>query len=136
MDADAELLLDGLNTLVRRHVGRGRLQAPDMVDDLVGKLVALLGATRFGNQRTINDPICEALKDVASKETLLNWEDAIGRSGTFVARRVWSIFFSPKNRLRWAHYLRKKYAVTQAQAKLILDRIYYLPASKRKPFDT
>jgi hypothetical protein len=60
----------------------------------------------------------------------------MGRSGTFVARRVWSIFFSPKNRLRWARYLRKKYGATQAQARLILDRIYYLPASKRKPFDT
>ena len=96
----------------------------------------VVAATRFANQRTINDPVCEALEDVASKQALLDWEDAISRSGTFVARRAWSIFFSPKNRLRWTRYLRKKYGVTQAQAKLILHRIYYLPASKRKPFDT
>jgi len=96
----------------------------------------VLAATRFANQRTINEPVCEALADIASKQDLLDWEEAIGRSGTFVARRVWSIFFSPRNRPRWASYLRKKYGVTQAQAKLILDRIHYLPASKRKPFDT
>jgi hypothetical protein len=96
----------------------------------------VLAATRFANQRTINEPVDEALADVAAKQDLLDWEEAIGRSGTFVARRVWSIFFSPRNRPRWALYLRKKYGVTQAQAKLILDRIHYLPASKRKPFDT
>jgi hypothetical protein len=96
----------------------------------------VLAATRFANQRTINDPVCEALEEVVSKQALLDWEEAIGRSGTFVARRVWTIFFSPRNRPRWARYLRKKYRLTQAQAKLILDRIHYLPASKRKPFDT
>jgi hypothetical protein len=96
----------------------------------------VVAATRFANQRTLNEPVCEALADVASKQDLLDWEEAIGRSGTFVARRVWLIFFSPKNRPRWVRTLRKKYGVTQAQAKLILDRIHYLPASKRKPFDT
>jgi hypothetical protein len=96
----------------------------------------VVAATRFANQRTINEPACEALADVDSKQDLLDWEEAISRSGTFVARRVWSIFFSPRGRPRWAWYLRKKYGVTQAQAKLILDRIHYLPASKRKPFDT
>ena len=96
----------------------------------------VVAATRFANQRTIDEPVCEALEDVASKQDLLDWEEAISRSGTFVARRVWSIFFSPRNRPHWTRYLRKKYGVTQAQAKLILDRIHYLPASKRKPFDT
>jgi hypothetical protein len=96
----------------------------------------VLAATRFANQRTINEPVCAALADVASKQTLLDWEEAIGRSGTFVARRVWSIFFSPRNRPRWTRYLRREYGLTQAQARLILDRIHYLPASKRKPFDT
>ncbi|MCJ7640984.1 MAG: hypothetical protein MUO29_03705 [Desulfobacterales bacterium] len=94
-------------------------------------------ATRFAHgQKTLNEPIAEALREVMSKEALCDWEDAISRSGTLVARRVWSIFFSLSNRPRWARTLRKKYGVTQAQAKLILNRIYYLPASKRKPFDT
>jgi hypothetical protein len=94
-------------------------------------------ATRFAHgQKTLNEPIAEALREVMSKEALCDWEDAISRSGTLVARRVWSIFFSLSNRPRWARTLRKKYGVTQAQAKMILNRIYYLPASKRKPFDT
>jgi hypothetical protein len=96
----------------------------------------VVAATRFANQRTINDVVAEALADVASKQTLLDWEEAIGRAGTFVARRVWSIFFSPRNRPRWTRYLRKRYGLTPGEAKLILDRIHYLPASKRKPFDT
>jgi hypothetical protein len=96
----------------------------------------VVAATRFANQRTINNAVVEALEDVISKQALLDWEEAIGRSGTFVARRVWSIFFSPRNRPRWTRYLQKNYELTQGQAKLILDRIHYLPASKRKPFDT
>ena len=96
----------------------------------------VVAATRYANQRTINNAVAEALEDIASKQTLLDWEDAIGRSGTLVARRVWSIFFSPRNRPRWTRTLRKKYGLTPKQANLILDRIHYLPASKRKPFDT
>jgi hypothetical protein len=93
-------------------------------------------ATRYANQKTINEPVYEALKEIASKESLRIWEEAIGKSGTLVARRVWSIFFSEKNRSRWVDYLMKKKGLTQDQANLILDRIHYLPASKRKPFDT
>ena len=96
----------------------------------------VVAATRFAHQRTINDAVCEALQEVAPKQALLDWEEVIGRSGTFVARRVWSIFFSPRNRPRWIRYLRKECGLTQAQARVILDRIHYLPASKRKPFDT
>jgi hypothetical protein len=93
--------------------------------------------TRYGHgQKTINEPVYETLKPVASGETLRNWEEAIGASGTLVARRVWSFFFSEGNRDKWIDYLIKKKSVTQDQAKLIMDRIHYLPASKRKPFDT
>jgi len=142
-----EVTLEGLFRELKDKVGEGRaMQKLEHLSEVNGtkEKVAKAGtyqekvaaATRFANQRTINEAVCEALEDVASKQTLLDWEEAIGRSGTFVARRVWSIFFSPGNRPRWIRYLREKYGLTQAQARLILDRIYYLPASKRKPFDT
>ena len=94
-------------------------------------------ATRYAHgQRTIDEPVFLALKEVASQESLKNFEEAIGKSGTLVARRVWSIFFSEPNRERWVVYLMRKKGITQEQARLIMDRIHYLPASKRKPFDT
>ena len=96
----------------------------------------VIAATRFANQKTLNEPVFEALKEVASKESLQEWEKAIGRSGTLVARRVWGIFFSNPNRDRWIAYLMDKKCLTRDQASLVLDRIHYLPASKRKPFDT
>ncbi|MDP2969283.1 MAG: hypothetical protein Q8P64_08785, partial [Deltaproteobacteria bacterium] len=93
--------------------------------------------TRYAHgQRTINEPVHEALKPVASEETLRKWEEAIGASGTLVARRVWFLFFSEANRERWITYLMKRKGLTHDQARLIMDRIHYLPASKRKPFDT
>jgi len=96
----------------------------------------VIAATRFSNQKTLNEPVFEALKGVASRETLEQWEKAIGCSGTMVARRVWGIFFSAPNRERWIPFLMDKKCLTHEQASLVLDRIHYLPASKRKPFDT
>jgi hypothetical protein len=94
-------------------------------------------ATRFAHgQKAIDQAISEALEEVASKESLQDWEEAISRAGTAVVRRVWGIFFSEKNRERWISYLMKKHDLTQDQARLIMDRIHCLPASKRKPFDT
>ena len=68
----------------------------------------VVAATRFAHQKTLNDPVFEALKEVASKESLQDWEKAMGRSGTFVARRVWGIFFSDANRERWINYSGKE----------------------------
>ena len=97
----------------------------------------VLVATRYAHgQKIIDEPIFETLKGVASKESLQNWEDAIAKSGTLVARRVWWIFFSEANRDRWIAYLMKKNDLTRDQAVHVIDRIHYLPASKRKPFDT
>jgi hypothetical protein len=97
----------------------------------------VVAATRYSHgQKALNDPIFEALEQVASKESLLMWEDCMSKSGTLVARRLWGIFFSEKNRERWIAYLTKKHDLTRKQAELIIDRIHYLPASKRKPFDT
>jgi len=97
----------------------------------------VLMATRFAQgQKKMDVPVFEALSEIVSKESLQNWEESIGKSGTLVARRVWGIFFSKGNRDRWISYLMKKYDLTQEQAHWIMDRIHYLPASKRKPFDT
>ena len=94
-------------------------------------------ATRFAHgQKKIDDPVYEALKEVASHEALQNWEEAFGKSGTLVARRVWGIFFSKTNRERWITHLIERNGLTREQASFIMDRIHCLPASKRKPFDT
>jgi len=94
-------------------------------------------ATRYSHgQKIINEPIMDALKDIASKESLRDQEDAIEKSGTLVARKVWSIFFSDENRGKWVNFLIREKGITREQAGFILNRIHYLPASKRKPFDT
>jgi hypothetical protein len=94
-------------------------------------------ATQFAHgQKKIDEPIFKALREVASQESLLSWEEAIGKSGAFVARRVWSVFFSETNRGKWIAYLTKRHPLTPEQARFIMNRIYYLPASKRKPLDT
>jgi len=94
-------------------------------------------ATRFAHgQKKIDEPVLKALSEVASRESLQDWEEAIGKSGTFVARRVWSIFFSETHRQKWVAYLMRKHHLTEDQAQFIMNRIHYLPASKRKPFDT
>lgn len=96
----------------------------------------VVAATRYAGQRKIDAQVVEALAGVASEEELNTWEDAIGKAGTMVARRVWTIFFSAENREKWLAYLCRTHGVTQEQATLIFSRICYLPASKRKPEDT
>jgi hypothetical protein len=94
-------------------------------------------ATRFAHgQKRIDEPAFEALREVASRESLQQWEEVIQRSGTLVARRVWFIFFFEANREKWIAHLIKKHHLTRDQARWIMNRIHYLPASKRKPFDT
>lgn len=97
----------------------------------------VIAATRYAHgQKTLNEPIVQALGGVASRESLQEWEDAFGKSGTLVARRMWDLIFSEENRSRWIAYLMKRHDLTSEQAGLIMNRIHYLPASKRKPFDT
>jgi hypothetical protein len=113
--------------------GNGSKAAVDRAQDYAAKVVA---ATRYGNQRKIDEGVAAALAGVASHEELRTWEDAIGKAGTLVARRVWSIFFAPGNREKWIAYLERTHGVNGDQAALILSRLCYLPASKRKPEDT
>ncbi len=106
------------------------------VDAARGYDSKVAAATRFGSQRTIDANVIAALRGAASEGDLKTWEDVIGKSGTLVARRVWGIFFSEENRGRWADYLCRKHQLSKEQASLILSRVCYLPASKRKPLDT
>jgi hypothetical protein len=96
----------------------------------------VVAATRYGSQRTIDDNVISALDGVVSEGELKLWEEAIGRAGTLVARRAWGIFWSEGNRVKWIDYLRRKHQLAEDQAELILGRVCYLPASKRKPEDT
>lgn len=67
---------------------------------------------------------------------LLRLESDIALSGTYVAQRVYEIFFSPWNRGKWVDYLVREVGVTKEEAEFVLDRLDLLPASKRKPIDT
>ncbi len=70
------------------------------------------------------------------EKMLERWERAVSLSGTYVAKRVYEIFFAPWNRNKWVEYLVKTVGVAREQAELVLDRFDLLPASKRKPIDT
>jgi len=139
-----EELFDELKRKVGEEKATGKIMRLSEVNgtkDKVSKAKAygekVWAVTRFAHgQKKIDDPISEALEGVASRETLQGWEEVIGKSGTLVARRVWGVFFSDANRNRWIKYLMKKKSLTEDQAGLVMDRIHYLPASKRKPFDT
>ena len=63
-------------------------------------------------------------------------EHDIGQGGIFVTKRVYEIFFSPENRLKWLAYAQSKYGLTREQADEVLRGIHVLPASKRKPAET
>lgn len=142
-----EVKLEGLFEELKRKIGEEKatekimkLSEANGTKDKVLKAKTyadkVLAATRYAHQKRMDEPIFEALTEAASKESLQSWEDVIAKSGTLVARRVWWIFFSDANRNRWAASLMKSYGLTREQAHFILDRIHYLPASKRKPFDT
>ena len=106
------------------------------VDAAEGYEAKVVAATRFGSQRTLDANVAAALGDVVSAADLQVWEDVIGKSGTLVARRVWGIFWSNENQGKWVEYLSRTHQITKEQAGLILSRVSYLPASKRKPLDT
>ena len=105
----------------------------DGIDSFEDRVAA---ATEYGKQRTIDANVAAALEGIVSADELEKWEDAIGKSGTLVARRVWGIFFSEGNRAKWINFLSWTDLISEHEAALLLDRLCYLPASKRKPEDT
>jgi hypothetical protein len=122
--------LERLNQLAAANGTKAKMDAAS------GYEAKVVAATRFGSQRTIDAHAIAALVEVASESELKDWEDVLGKSGTAVARRAWGIFWSAENRPKWTAYLTKKHGITAEQARLILSRVCYLPASKRKPQDT
>lgn len=106
------------------------------VDAASGFGAKAFAATRFGNQKTLDANVVAALEGVVSADELAQWEAALGKSGTLVARRVWGIFFAEENRGKWLDHLCERYGLTRKQAELVFSRVCYLPASKRKPEDT
>lgn len=125
---------EALKSVVQLSEANGTLDKVSKAKTYEEKVWAV---TRYAHgQRTINEPVYKALSPIASRENLNYLEEAIGTAGTLVARRVWSLFFSEANRERWIAYLVKNKGITREQARLIMERIHYLPASKRKPFDT
>jgi Transaldolase/Fructose-6-phosphate aldolase len=63
-------------------------------------------------------------------------EDDFKKAGTLVARRVYQVFYTERNRRKWIAYLGKNYALTSVQAEEVLNSMDVLPASKRIPEDT
>jgi hypothetical protein len=105
--------------------------------------VDFLTSRRILGGNLLNDAYVEALvsskaygsrKEVVDMLTSLN--DAIKFAGTFVARRVYEIMFSPQNKPKWIEYITREFGVSKEEAETIMDRIDLLPASKRKPADT
>jgi len=105
--------------------------------------VEMLTSGKILGRSLLNDAYVEAL--VSSKmygderevvKMLSSIENAIRLAGTFVARRVYEIMFSPQNRHRWVEYVSREFGVSIEEAETIIDRIDLLPASKRKPADT
>jgi hypothetical protein len=63
-------------------------------------------------------------------------ENDLKKAGTLVARRVYQVFYTERNRQKWISYLGKNYGLTPAQAEEVLSSMDVLPASKRIPEDT
>jgi hypothetical protein len=63
-------------------------------------------------------------------------EHDIQHCGILVTKRVYEIFFRPKNKLKWISYIQTKYGLTKSQAKEVIEGIDVLPASKRHPRET
>ncbi len=122
--------LERVNRLAAANGSTAKVQAAR------GYEAKVVAATRYGVQRTLDAHVSAALDGVATEAELRSWEDAIGKAGTLVARRAWRIFWSAQNRPRWVEYLVRRHAITPDQAALLLSRLCYLPASKRKPQDT
>jgi hypothetical protein len=142
-----EVKLEGLFAKLKRKTGekkaRAKLDALAKANGSIEKVraaanyeAAVVAATRFGVQKVIDDNVVKVLADVAGREELMTWESDIEKSGTLVARRVWGLFFSERNREKWVEYLCGTFNLDEDQARFIMSRINYLPASKRKPRDT
>lgn len=63
-------------------------------------------------------------------------EKDISLANICITKRVYEIFFNPRNRNKWLKYIQSKYGLNRKQAYKVLEGIHVLPASKRKPAET
>lgn len=106
-----------------------------------------IGAEAKGNREKRTKILCSrkaGLKSLTDprfakffpQEDLEKLETAIQHSGIYVTRKVYKLFFSPKNAKKWQTYIKKMLGFSDAQIKEIANKIDILPASKRKADDT
>ena len=92
------------------------------------------------NKNPFIDILAEAGVGGSSKEEVAKYlsdlEYDIGMGGVCVTKRVYQLFFTPKNREKWLKYLQREYGLTREQAEEVMRGIHVLPASKRKPIET
>jgi len=115
------------------------LDKPSSLEEKVRAICSYAYLKSLANPAFVKAIASAKIRGKTKKETaafLASLENDIGLSGTFVARRVYKIFFSPENRPKWLAYLQKEFGVSQAQAEEVMNKMDVLPASKRKPSDT
>ena len=92
----------------------------------------------FKYLKTLDHP--EVLKAAArgwtTAHSIQQLENDLKKAGTLVARRVYQVFYTERNRSNWIAYLKERYGLTAAQAEEVLTSMDVLPASKRIPEDT
>lgn len=69
-------------------------------------------------------------------EHLKGLEELVQQAGTYVAQRVYQLFFSPENRPKWLKYIQEEYGLSGDQAEDVMGKVDVLPASKRRQNDT
>jgi len=105
--------------------------------------ISIISSRRFLsplNKKPFIDFLAESGVPSTSREEVAEYltklEEAIGFAGILVTKRVYEIFFSQENRIKWLKYLQSKYNLTREQAEIVFQGIDILPASKRKPEET
>jgi len=90
------------------------------------------------NKQPFIDFLSEAYGEPKEKvsERLAMLEADIGSCGILVTKRVYELFFSPENRMKWLSYIKSRFGLSEEEAEQVLNGIDVLPASKRKPPET
>jgi hypothetical protein len=149
-DLEAEKILKGaldmvydkegfLRSLAEKLGALKELDKSFSLEEKVRAICSFMYLKSLANPAFVEAVALAKIRGKTKEETaafLASLEGDIGLSGTFVARRVYKIFFSPENRFRWLAYLQKEFGVSQAEAEEAMEKMDVLPASKRKPSDT
>jgi hypothetical protein len=92
----------------------------------------------FKYLKTLDHPEVLKAAEAAGQtaQSVQQLEGDLKKAGTLVARRVYQVFYTERNRPKWITHLMKSYGLTAAQAGEVLTSMDVLPASKRIPEDT